>query len=143
MKNVKPKTVCDYSERLHKQWEESMVKRRMKTLSKLKRFDPEQIEIKIKPERDREAYNAEKKQAIEESFQKIQHEVSEIRTRLMPPKDVDQEAERLNFITTNVENMLTSTIDGIQYDMTKTELDKKVFGFFVPNKIMINIKCKV
>lgn len=130
MKNVKSKTVFDYSERLHKKWEESMVKRRMKTLLKLKRIDPEQLELKIKPERDREAYNAEKKRAIEESFQNIQHEVNEIRAKLIPPKDVDQEAERLNFITTNVENMLTSTIDGMQYNMTKIELEKKVFVFF-------------
>lgn len=103
-----------------------MMKRLMKTLLKLKRFDPEQIAMKIKPERDRQAYNEQKKRAIEEQFKKIHHEVSEIRARLIPPKDVDQEAERLNFITTNVENMLTNVMDGFEFDIIKAELDEKV-----------------
>lgn len=103
-----------------------MVKRLMKTMLTLKRFDPEQIAVKLAPERDRQAYNLEKKRAIEENFKKVQHEICEIRARLMPPKDVDQEAERLQFITTNVDNILTSLGDGLQYDMIKSDLDKKV-----------------
>lgn len=103
-----------------------MVKRLMKTMLTLKRFDPEEIARKIKPERDRQAYNAQKKRAIEEQFKKVHTEVSEIRARLIPPKDVDQEAERLNFITTNVDNMLTSILDGFEFDIIKAELDTKV-----------------
>lgn len=96
----------------------------------LKRFDLEQIAIQIQPEKDRLAYNAEKKRAIEEVFKKMQNEVSEIRARLMPPKDVDQEADRLNLITTNVDSMLSMTMDGFEYDTIKAEMEKKVFFFF-------------
>ncbi|XP_031627764.1 WD repeat-containing protein 63 [Contarinia nasturtii] len=120
--NAKSKHVFDYSERLHKKWEEMMVKKMMKTMLRLKRFDPEQIAMKIKPERDRQAYNVEKKRAIDENFKKIHQEICEIRARLIPPKDVDQEAERLNFITSNVENILMSIGDRFQY----TELQKKL-----------------
>lgn len=133
-KSVKPKHVFDLPDRLHKKWEEKMMKRRLKALLILKRFDPEQIAMKIKPEKDRQAYNAQKKRAIEEQFRRIHHEISEIRARLIPPKDVDHEAERLNFITTNVENMLTTVMDGFEFDVIKTELDEKV-GFFIHCRI--------
>lgn len=103
-----------------------MIKRSLKALLVLKRFDPEQIAMKMKPELDRRAYNAQKKRAIEQQFANIHHEISEIRARLIPPKDIDHEAERLNFITTNVENMLTSITDGFEFDNIKTELSKKV-----------------
>lgn len=102
------------------------VKRLMKTLLVLKRFDPEQIAMHIKPERDRIAYNEKKKRAIEAHFKRVHHEINEIRARLTPPKDVDLEADRLNFITTNVENMLTTAMDGFQYDIIKMELEPKV-----------------
>lgn len=102
------------------------MKRLVKRMIALKQFDLEQMAIQMKPEKDRLAYNAEKKRAIEEVFKKMQNEVSEIRARLMPPKDVDQEADRLNFINTNVDNMLM-TIDGFEYDTIKAELEKKVF----------------
>lgn len=106
-----------------------MVKRLVKTMITLKRFDLEQIAIQIKPEKDRQAYNAAKKQAIEEQFKKIQIEISEIRARLIPPKDINQEEVRLNFITTNVVNMLMIVDDGFEYDTLKTELEQKVIFY--------------
>lgn len=102
------------------------VKRLIKTLIALKQFDLEQIAAHIKPERDRIAYNEKKKRAIEEHFTRVHQEISEIRARLTPPKDVDLEAERLNFIMNNVQNMLTAEMDGFQYDTIKMELDPKV-----------------
>lgn len=102
------------------------VKRLMKTLLKLKQFDPEQIAAHIKPEKDRIAYNQKKNRAIEEHFKRVHYQINEIRARLTPPKDVDLEAERLNFITKNVDNMLTTEMDGFQYDIIKMELEPKV-----------------
>lgn len=98
----------------------------MKALLTLKGFDLEKIAEHIKPEKDRLAYNAAKKRAIAENFRKIHHEVSEIRARLLPQKDVDHEAERLNFIKTNVDNMLAGDLDGFQYDLIELELNEKV-----------------
>lgn len=106
------------------------MKRLVKRMIALKQFDLEQIAIQMKPEKDRLAYNAEKKRAIDEVFKKMQNEVNEIRARLLPPKDVDQEADRLNFINTNVDNMILMTLDGFEYDTIKAELEKKVSLFF-------------
>lgn len=102
------------------------MKRLMKTLLKLKQFNPEQIAIHIKPEKDRIAYNEKKKRAIEEHFKRVHHEISEIRARLSPPKDVDLEAERLQFVTNNVENMVTTEMDGFQYEAIESDLEQKV-----------------
>lgn len=102
------------------------IKRLMKTLLTLKHFDPEMIAMHIKPERDRLEYNERKKRAIEENFQKIHHEVSELRSRLIPSQDIDQEAERWTFINENTKNMFSSKLDGFQYDQVKYELDAAV-----------------
>lgn len=126
MKHVKSKRLYDFSERMRRKWEEMNVKRLMKALLVLKQFDPETIAMHIKPEKDRIAYNEEKKRAIEENFRKVHHHISEIRARLTPPKDIDQEAERLNFITTNVKNMLACLADEFQYDAIQIELEAKV-----------------
>lgn len=98
----------------------------MKAILVLKRFDLEQIAMAIKPEKDRLAYNEEKKRAIAAKFRQVHEELSELRARLIPPKDIDLEAERLNFITTNVDNMLSGYMDGFEYDVIKTELEEKV-----------------
>lgn len=126
VKHVKSKSVYDFSERMRRKWKDMHVKRLMKALLVLKQFDPETIAMHIRPEKDRIAYNEEKKRAIEENFRRVHHQISEIRARLIPPKDVDQEAERLNFITTNVKNMLSSAMDEFQYDAIQMELEAKV-----------------
>lgn len=126
VKHVKSKRVYDFSERMRRKWKDMHVKRLMKALLVLKQFDPETIAMHIRPEKDRIAYNEEKKRAIEENFRRVHHQISEIRARLIPPKDVDQEAERLNFITTNVKNMLSSAMDEFQYDAIQMELEAKV-----------------
>lgn len=126
VKHVKSKHVYDFSERMRRKWKDMHVKRLMKALLVLKQFDPETIAMHIRPEKDRIAYNEEKKRAIEENFRRVHHQISEIRARLIPPKDVDQEAERLNFITTNVKNMLSSAMDEFQYDAIQMELEAKV-----------------
>lgn len=125
-KPIKSKLTCEYTERMRRKWEEKQMKRQMKALLTLKRFDLEKIAQHIKPEKDRIAYNRAKKRAIEENFQKVHHEISEIRARLLPQKDVDQEAERLDFIKNNVDNLLSSDLDGFRYDLIETELKEKV-----------------
>lgn len=111
---------------MRRKWEEKQMKRMMRALLTLKGFDLEKIAQHIKPEKDRIAYNAAKKRAIAENFRKIHQEISEIRARLLPQKDVDHEAERFNFIKTNVDNMRAGNLDGFQYDLIEAELKQKV-----------------
>lgn len=120
---------------MRRKWEERQAKRRLKALLELKRYDPEQIKNDIKPEMDRIAYNEQKKLAIEESLRKIPDEINEIRAKLIPPKDVDQEAERLEFINTNVDKMVLSGIDGFQYDAMQSDLDAKVIIIYTQLEI--------
>lgn len=118
----------DLPERLHHKWETMNIKRLMKVLLELKHFDPEMIAMHIKPERDRLAYNERKKRAIEENFHKIHHEVSELRARLIPPQDINQEAERWKYITGNMENMFTSNLDGFQYEQVERDFGGQVMS---------------
>lgn len=111
---------------MRRKWEEKQMKRLMKALLTLKGFDLEKIALHIKPEKDRIAYNEAKKRAIAENFRKVHQEISEIRARLLPQKDVDHEAERLNFIRNNVDNMLAGDLDGFKYDLIETEMKQKV-----------------
>lgn len=122
----KSKLTCDYTERMHRKWEEKQMKRLLKALITLKGFDLEKIAQHIKPEKDRIAYNEAKKRAIAENFRKVHQDISKIRARLLPQKDVDHEAERLDFIKNNVDNMLSGDLDGFQYDSIETELKQKV-----------------
>lgn len=129
MKNLKPKTpkpTDDYTERMRRKWLKRQEKRILKAILVLKRFDPEQIARDIKPELDRIAYNKEKKRAIEETFRQMNEEVSEIRARLIPQKDADLEAERLDYISQNVDNMLSTVLDGFEYSSIEKELKEKV-----------------
>lgn len=126
IKQIKPKPANDYTERMRRKWIERQSKRLMKAILELKRFDPEQIARDIKPENDRIAYNEEKKRAIEANFRRMNREVSEMRARLIPPNDVDLEAQRLDYISNNVDNMLSSAMDGFHYDMIKNELEEEV-----------------
>lgn len=116
---------------MRRKWEERQIKRMMKAMLTLKGFDLEKIAEHIKPEKDRIAYNAAKKRAIAENFRKIHEEISEIRARLLPQKDVDHEAERLNFINSNVDNMFSGDLDGFRYESIETELKQKVIKFNV------------
>lgn len=128
---MKLKPIYDLPERLRQRWEDMNVKRLMKTLLTLKHFDPETIAMHIKPEKDRLAYNKLKQNAMEENFCNIQHEISDIRARLVPEQDADEEAERLQFIQQNVDNMALAKMNGFQYDQIENDLNDKVrFCFF-------------
>lgn len=128
---MKLKPIYDLPERLQQRWEDMNVKRLMKTLLALKQFDPETIAMHIKPEKDRLAYNKLKQHAMEENFCNIQHEISDIRARLVPEQDADEEAERLEFIQQNVDNMALAQMNGFQYDQIENDLNDKVkFRFF-------------
>lgn len=102
------------------------MKRLMKTLLKLKQFDPETISMHIEPEKDRLAYNKLKQHAMEENFCNIQHDICSIRARLVPEQDADEEAERLEFIQQNVDNMALAKMNGFQYDQIENDLNDKV-----------------
>lgn len=116
---------------MRRKWEEKQMKRLMKALIALKGFDLEKIAQHIKPEKDRIAYNEAKKRAIAANFRKVHQEISEIRARLLPQNDVDHEAERLNFIKNNVDNMLSGDLDGFNYDSIEAEMKQKVCCFIV------------
>lgn len=102
------------------------VKRLMKAMLVLKQFDPETIAMHIKPEKDRLAYNKLKEHAIEENFCNIQHEISDIRTKLIPVQDADDEAERMDFIEKNVDNMISARMKGFKYGEIENDLNGKV-----------------
>lgn len=125
-KRPKVKLVYDFADRLTHKWETMNVKRLMSILLSLKHFDPEVIASRIKPERDRLAYNVEKEKAIAENFRQINDEVSNLRCRLMPPRDINQDEERLKFITKNVDIMLSSGGEKFQYKFVEQEMNKKV-----------------
>lgn len=131
MKPIKPRITYEYTERMRRKWEEKQMKRMLKALITLKGFDLEKIAQHIKPEKDRIAYNEAKKQAIAANFRKVHQEISEIRARLLPQNDVDHEAERLNFIKNNVDNMLSGDLDGFKYDSIEAEMKQKVCYFMV------------
>lgn len=136
-KKVKPKPIYDLPERLHQRWEDMNVRRLMKQLLVLKQFDPETIAQHIKPEKDRIAYDKLKQHAMEENFCNIQHEISDIRTRLAPVQSVDEEIERLNFIEKDVDNMIAAKIIGFRYEDVKDNLQEK-FNVIKSSKITID-----
>lgn len=125
-KPVKLKPIYDLPERSRQRWENMNVKRLMKKLLEVKRFDPETIAMHIKPEKDRLAYNNLKQHAMEENFCKIQNEISDIRAKLVPEQDADEEAERLKLIQQNVDNMVLAKMDGFDYDQIENELNAEV-----------------
>lgn len=127
-KPVKLKPIYDLPERMRQRWEHMNVKRLTKTLLALKRFDPETIAMHIKPEKDRLAYNKLKQHAMEENFCNIQHEISDIRARLVPEQDADEEAERLELIQQNVNNMASAKMDGFQYNQIENYLNEVSFS---------------
>ena len=94
-------------ERLEAKWDAMNIKRLMNILLTMKRFDPQMLAIRIKPEKDRMIYKEEKRKAIAESFRKVNDEMCSLRARLLPARDDNEESgiEQLDFVKKNVESM--------------------------------------
>lgn len=117
-------SATEYSDDLRRRYEKRSVKRLIGTLLKLKQLNLETIEMHIKPEKDRQLYNLEKRRAIEMSFRQIHEEISEVRARLTVPEEIDEHAQRMDFIEKNVEHICG--LGESRYDAIETESNQKV-----------------
>lgn len=108
------------------------IKRLMGVLLAMKRFDPELLKLRTKPERERLAYEEEKKMAILEKIRATNTDVAEIRSRLLPQWDADTDAERLNMIRGNVTTLvdhseLVTSCDAIERESETMVSDDAFF----------------
>lgn len=85
----------DFAEQAERKWNEQNYERLLKVLMERRRVNPEILEKLTRPEKDRRQYQAEKKQAIEASFSRINEELSELRSKLIPREVIDDSRERL------------------------------------------------
>lgn len=118
--------VYDLPERLNQKWDALNIKRLMDVLLSMKRFDPELLQIRTKPERDRLAYEEEKRKAVSNHFQKAYREVAELRTRLLPEWNIDERKERLNTIRKNVTKLMNSGDPSFNYDVVERQANEEV-----------------
>lgn len=123
---AKNKMVYDLPERLNQKWDALNIKRLMDVLLSMKRFDPELLQIRTKPERDRLAYEEEKRKAVFNHFQKANREVAELRTRLLPEWNIDERKERLNTIRKNVTKLMNSGDPSFNYDVVERQANEEV-----------------
>lgn len=126
---AKNKTVYDLPERLHQKWDAMNIKRLMNVLLAMKRFDPELLQIRTKPERDRLAYEDEKRRAIHENVRNFNAEIAEIRARLMPQWDENENEQRLQSIRKNVNDLINSGEIGFEYAAIENEAIEMVHIF--------------
>lgn len=119
-------SATEYSDDLRRRYEQRSVKRLISTLLNLKQLNLGTIEMHIKPEKDRQLYNLEKKRAIEKSFRQIHEEISEVRARLTVPEEIDEHAQRMDFIGKNVNDICG--LAESSYDVIEAESNQKVDG---------------
>lgn len=117
-------SATEYSDDLRRRYEKRSVKRLIGTLLELKQLNLETIEMHIKPEKDRQLYNSEKRRAIEKSFRQMHEEISEVRAKLTVPEEVDEHTARMDFIASNAASLCE--LDGVRYEAIAAELDGKV-----------------
>lgn len=116
----------DLPERLHKKWDAWNIKRLMNNLLSLKQFDPELLAIRLKPEKDRLAYNEQKRRAVSQQIREANENIANIRSRLMPTATVNQTQERLDLITKNAKKMLSATEYDSKYENVEKEMIDEV-----------------
>lgn len=109
----------DLHERLHQRWDAMNIKRLMGILLAMKRFDPELLQTRTKPERDRLAYENEKRKAIIENIRKANEELAELRARLMPEWDADERGLRVEIVRNNVDILFNT--DGQKFNYLDIE----------------------
>lgn len=131
-------SATEYSDDLRRRYEKRSVKRLISSLLQLKQLNLETIEMHIKPEKDRQLYNLEKKRAIEMSFRQIHEEISEARARLTVPEQIDERTERMEFIVKNAEGICG--LDESKYETIEADLNEKVQEHF---EVVIKLGRKV
>ncbi|KAG4068792.1 hypothetical protein HA402_002483 [Bradysia odoriphaga] len=80
----KSKAHYDFAEKLSRKWDEMNMKRMMNAVLAKKFIDPELLALWSQPDKDRIAYNEQKRKAVAESFSKINEDIEELRSRLIP-----------------------------------------------------------
>lgn len=88
------------------------LKRMMNAVLAKKFIDPELLALWSKPDKDRIAYNEQKHKAIAESFSKINEDIEELRSRLIPMETNDD--DRVTVIRRNIEILENSS--GVNYE---------------------------
>lgn len=71
------------------------MKRMMNAVLAKKFIDPELLALWSQPEKDRIAYNEQKRKAVAESFSKINEDIEELRSRLIPIETNSDDRETL------------------------------------------------
>lgn len=122
-------------ERLHQKWDAMNIKRLMNVLLAMKRFDPELLQIRTKPERDRLAYEDEKRRAIQEHIKHFNAEMAELRARLMPQWEENENEQRLESIREKVNDLINSSDIGFEYATIEKEANEMVCSLLLKFKI--------
>lgn len=120
--------VYDLPERLHQKWDAMNIKRLMSVLLAMKRFDPELLQMRTKPERDRLVYQEEKRAAILQNIRNANSEVAELRARLMPQWDADDNEQRMDTIRQTVSSLINSGEIGFNYSATEKQAEEMVIA---------------
>lgn len=106
------------------------MKRMMNAVLAKKFIDPELLALWSQPDKDRIAYNEQKHKAITESFSKINEDIEELRSRLIPMETNDD--DRVTIIRRNIEILENSSRN--DYDSLKDTSSTFVsfpFSFFL------------
>lgn len=91
------------------------MKRMMNAVLAKKFIDPELLALWSQPDKDRIAYNEQKHKAIAESFSKINEDIEELRSRLIPMETNND--DRVAIIKRNIEILESNS--GIDFEQLK------------------------
>lgn len=116
----------DFAEKLSRKWDEMNMKRMMNAVLAKKFIDPELLALWSQPDKDRIAYNEQKQEAIAESFSKINEDIEELRSRLIPMEANDD--DRVTIIRRKIE--ILEENNGTKFDSIKAECSVQVTHFF-------------
>lgn len=103
------------------------MKRMMNAVLAKKFIDPELLALWSQPDKDRIAYNEQKHKAITESFGKINEDIEELRSRLIPMETNDD--DRVTIIRRNVE-ILENSSGNVYESLRDSSLTHASFASF-------------
>ncbi|GAB0095994.1 WD repeat-containing protein 63 [Sergentomyia squamirostris] len=83
----KKKITFDLPQQLNRKWNEMNLTRLMKMIMTMKKYNPDEVEQQIAPEKERLEYEQIKKVIIKQSFAKIDEDLIAIRQRLLPVQE--------------------------------------------------------
>lgn len=101
------------------------MKRMMNAVLAKKFIDPELLALWSQPDKNRIAYNEQKQKAITESFSKINEDIEELRSRLIPIET--NEDDRVTIIRRNIEILEENR--GINFESLKETSSSHVIFF--------------